>query len=69
MTLAARVARLEKGFDASDEYEYDLEQLLELSQGVAAAEVGPPRRIVKPGAPTLTALICMAIPRERGDRS
>ena len=64
MTLVARVAKLEKAIDASDEYEYDLEQLLELSHGVAASEVGSPRRSVKPGRTTLAELIYMAVPLE-----
>jgi hypothetical protein len=64
MTLVARVAKLEKAFDASDEYEYDLEQLLELSHGVAASKVGSPRRPVKPDRPTLAELIYKAVPPE-----
>ena len=64
MTLATRVAKLEKGSSASDEFEYDLEQLLELANGVAESEVGSPRRRVKPGRPTLAELVYMAVPAE-----
>ena len=64
MKLAARVAKLEKTVDASDEYEYDLEQLLELSHGTEESDVGSPRRPVKLGRATLAELIYMAVPPE-----
>lgn len=62
-TIETRIAKVEKALDAegADRWEYSLEQLLALAQGLAEEEVGPPTRGLKEGQVGLEELLLQAV--------
>jgi hypothetical protein len=70
MTIEGRIARVEKALDSegADRWEYSLEQLLALVQGLTEEEVGPPARALKDGQVGIEGLILLAVPAAQDQR-
>ena len=64
-TIESRITKVAKSLDAerADRWEYSLEQLLGLAQGLTEEEVGPPARSLKEGQVGLEELILLVVPR------